>query len=512
MTDHDKPDPRQEALRDRRRRINEAFRNGDLETCLREISAGLAEEPDDETLAKALRLVQGRFLDEVLEPAVREHRWTEARAALEKLGAPRDLPPELRERLEALTRRVEAADHEDVAARLIRKAEEAWASGRHRHARDLLRHLEHVPLGDRELQLRYESLARLMAEETKGVGPRRTVSHGVGWWVIVVVGVVGAVLGGAVLVGRRPSAPPGGQTPSAELAEPAEVGWFVMEVTPPEASVYDSLGDLESGALVARPPGLHRVVVRAEGYTDTTVSLRVAPGETLVVSVALSPKPPPQGTLSLRSDPPGAHVLDASGEKLGVTPVALGLPPGTHRLLLTAEGRVSEWVEVAIRPGEMRDTVVALSPRYAYGRLQINAVPWAFVFVNGESLGPTPLTTGDLPTGVELDCVFKRPDGSVVRQKVRLDPKRGTPTPLIVGEATPAVLAIAVRDSITGRPTWAHVWVGARRVGDAPGEFSLSPGEVTVRLEREGYHPTVRKVMLSPGTRATLSVQLVPKT
>jgi hypothetical protein len=91
-----------------------------------------------------------------------------------------------------------------------------------------------------------------------------------------------------------------------------------------------------------------------------------------------------------------------------------------------------------------------------------------------------------------------------------LDPKRATPTPLTVGAAMPAVLAVAARDSVTGRPTWASVWVGSRLLGEAPGEFEVSPGEIIVRVEREGYEVVTRTVELAEGKRTTVSVALMP--
>lgn len=506
-----------EAARQRRRRINEAFRSGDLRVCLREVAAGLREDPSDATMTKALGVVQTRFMAEVVEPAAAESRWEDVAQALSELGAT-SLPAEMERRVAELQEKIRKSrtppEHAlDVREKTLRKAEEAWAAGKRREARDLLRSLDGLPMDDHDLTLRREGLARLMEQDVIAAPRDGIQPHTAGRWVVLLVVAAVAVVALLALRGVIfPSAPPEAPSapPVAVETAPAE-GYVAFAVTPQDAAVRDLDGVLGTAAeVVTLPHGLHSITVTAPGYHDTTVAVTVTAAETLTVAVELRPAEPAEGSLALRSSPPGALVLLGGVTSLGVTPLEATLEPGTHRLLVSADGRVSEWVQVRIRPGETTDTSVTLSPRYPYGQLQINAVPWAFVFINGDSLGPTPLTTGNLATGVEHECVFRRPDGSLIRQRVRLDPKRGTPTPLTVGEAKPALLAVAVRDSTSGRPSWVNVWIGSRLLGTAPGEFEVPSGEVTVRLEREGYETVVRELELTQGQRTELSVALKP--
>jgi hypothetical protein len=511
---------RVEAARERRRRINEAFRSGDLRSCLTEISAGLREDPDDATLSKALGPVRTRYLSEVVEPAVNERRWEEGQQALADLRASGTLPLDVQERVGQLERRIEELRRPpeealDVREKTLRKAEEAWASGRKREARELLRTLNGLPMDDHDLALRRDGLARLVEEETarptrEGAHPRRS-----GRWIAIFIGM-GVIAVAAVLlrgmVGPKKVDQPVSEIPPPVVTEIPASGWLAIHATPPDAEIHDSTGLVLGTAsrTLSLPEGSHRLLVMASGYRETTLVVPVAQAETVSVTVALASVVPTQGILSLRSEPAGAKVLNKGEIQLGTTPLEVPLEMGQQRILVTADGRVSEWISVRIRAGEVTDTSITLWPRYPFGRLQINATPWAFVFINGDSLGPTPLTTGDLATGVEHECVFRRPDGSVIRQRVRLDPKRATPTPLTVGAAMPAVLAVAARDSVTGRPTWASVWVGSRLLGEAPGEFEVSPGEITVRVEREGYEVVTRTVELAEGKRTTVSVALMP--
>jgi hypothetical protein len=511
---------RETAVRERRKRINEAFRAGDLRFCLEEITAGLAERPDDGSLGKALGAVQARFVSEVIEPAVTATHWDEAARALQDLQAT-ELPPDLRERVERLAAtvgkaRIPAEETLDVRDKTLRKAEEAWAAGRKREAREHLKSLNGLPLDDHDLVLRRDGLARLMEQETARPVTEGVQPHTAGRWVVLLLIV--AVLAGAAIVVlpgvlRRSAAGPFPAVPVAGPVEAPIEGWLAVSAMPPEAEIHDSTGLIlgTAGRPLALPVGPHALTVMAPGYRETTLVARVVAAETTSVAVVLHSTLPTSGLLTVRSSPPGATVLLAGTTRLGVTPLEVSLEFGKHRLLLTAEGKVPEWVEVRIGSGGPADTSVNLWTRYAVGQLQINATPWAFVWIDGDSLGPTPLTTGDLTTGVEHDCVFKRPDGSVLRQRIRLDPKRATPTPLTVGTAAPAILAIATRDSLSGRSTWANVWVGSRLLGETPGEFEVSPGEMTLRVQREGYQPLTRTVVLEQGQRTALSLALEPE-
>lgn len=66
------------------------------------------------------------------------------------------------------------------------------------------------------------------------------------------------------------------------------------------------------------------------------------------------------GQLKLQTVPPATISVD--GEPQGQTPVALKLRPGTHQLLLEADGYQTEQVEVAIAPGRTLDETLELQP------------------------------------------------------------------------------------------------------------------------------------------------------
>ncbi len=78
----------------------------------------------------------------------------------------------------------------------------------------------------------------------------------------------------------------------------------------------------------------------------------------------------------------------ADGRSIGTTEQSrLMLPPGRHQLTLTnKELGYSAVEQVDIEPGEVKS--VNVNPR---GTVNLNAVPWAEVWLDGQKLGDTPL-------------------------------------------------------------------------------------------------------------------------
>ena len=97
------------------------------------------------------------------------------------------------------------------------------------------------------------------------------------------------------------------------------------------------------------------------------------------------------------------------GEKhLGSTVGPVAILEGTHNVELsnTNVGFVAHEV-VSVKPGELTTRTIHLPS----GKLSVNAVPWADVWIDGTSVGQTPLA--NLAVGVgEHQIVFKHPDFS----------------------------------------------------------------------------------------------------
>jgi hypothetical protein len=95
----------------------------------------------------------------------------------------------------------------------------------------------------------------------------------------------------------------------------------------------------------------------------------------------------------------------SSGKTLGTTEQErLMLPPGRHELTLTNRELGYTGIEtVDIEPGEVKR--LNLDPR---GIANLNAIPWAEVWFDGQNLGETPIANVKVPLGVR-EFLFKHP-------------------------------------------------------------------------------------------------------
>ena len=93
----------------------------------------------------------------------------------------------------------------------------------------------------------------------------------------------------------------------------------------------------------------------------------------------------------------------ADGRNIGSTEESrLILAPGKHLLTLTnRELGYRSTQEVEIQPAEV--TNVSVDPR---APVNLNAVPWAEVWLDGQKLGDTPLADTQVPLGLR-EFVFK---------------------------------------------------------------------------------------------------------
>ncbi len=114
---------------------------------------------------------------------------------------------------------------------------------------------------------------------------------------------------------------------------------------------------------------------------------------------------------------PFAAQVTQNGRTIGTTGAApLALPAGVHTLeLANAAFEFHTTLTVAVAPGE----TTRLSVTLPNGSLSINALPWAEVFVDGRSIGTTPLANVPVPVG-SREILWRHPDFGDRRQLVNI--------------------------------------------------------------------------------------------
>ena len=222
---------------------------------------------------------------------------------------------------------------------------------------------------------------------------------------------------------------------SVEIARGTTKAYYVTWTDPVPAAALPATGSL---SVVSDPPGSavtvdgtargqtpltirelaagrHDVVVRGAGATyQRSVQVEAGATASLVVG-GTTATAPSWGWITLRT-PFTVQVLEA-GRVVGTSDVErILLSPGTHELDFVSDVfgfRQSSKVTVAAGRG---DAVPLTVPRVP---MNINALPWAEVFVDGTRIGDTPLANVMQPIG-DHEIVFRHPQLGEKRQSARL--------------------------------------------------------------------------------------------
>ncbi|HVQ13021.1 MAG TPA: hypothetical protein VMS40_05495, partial [Vicinamibacterales bacterium] len=161
--------------------------------------------------------------------------------------------------------------------------------------------------------------------------------------------------------------------------------------------------------------GRHEVLVKSTNATYQR-SVQVEAGATASLVVGGAPSSTPSwGWITLRMPFP-VQVLE-DGRVVGTSEIErIMLAPGTHELDFVADSLgFRQSSEVRILAGRAAPLSLTI-PRVA---MNINALPWAEVFVDGARIGDTPLANVMQPIG-EHEIVFRHPQFGEKRQVARL--------------------------------------------------------------------------------------------
>jgi hypothetical protein len=215
----------------------------------------------------------------------------------------------------------------------------------------------------------------------------------------------------------------------AGAAGAAIVGSVAITTNPPGAAV--TVDGVPRGVSPVQVPGLtpgtHAVTLaRAGRLLRRTVSVEAGRSTSLAVTMDGTARGP--GWLTVTSPVPAQ--IYAGGNLVGVTDTPrVQLPAGRHQLVLVNDAlnfREERIVEVA--PGH----TVSLQLEPVRGTLNINAQPWATVWVDGTAIGETPIGNYSLPIGSH-EVVLRHPEFGERRQQV------------VIGVGAPARVGVDLR-------------------------------------------------------------------
>jgi hypothetical protein len=231
-----------------------------------------------------------------------------------------------------------------------------------------------------------------------------------------------AVAGEAGAAVQAPTAAPAPAVPPSVADEapiPAGRGRLVVITQPAGIKVLLDRKPIGETPLKIDAPAGRRMLTFLTTGGEVIQSVRVVAGKTETLDIPVF-----SGWVSVLS--PIVLTIAADGKNIGSTEDSrLMLPPGKHELTLTnKELGYSATQEVLIAPGEVKP--VSVNPK---GTVNINAIPWAEVWLNGQKLGDTPLAAAPVPLGFQ-ELVFKNPQFG--ERKVPATIKATANTPVVV--------------------------------------------------------------------------------
>jgi hypothetical protein len=177
-------------------------------------------------------------------------------------------------------------------------------------------------------------------------------------------------------------------------------------------------------------PGSHAVSVTAPDGSNARQSVNVEAGATATLRLTLDRPQVAQATAAaVVAEPSHGWVLvDApvdmqvlqGGRQIGTSGRRLSLAPGSHDLQFrSADYSTARRVEVSA------GRVARIEVNMPDGTINLNAAPWAEVYLDGRSLGETPIANASVPAGTH-EVIFRNPQFVELRQMVTVASGKAT--------------------------------------------------------------------------------------
>ncbi len=202
-----------------------------------------------------------------------------------------------------------------------------------------------------------------------------------------------------------------------EMPDTPSTGSLLVQSEPPGARV--TIDGVEHGTAPTTAadlaPGEHDVVLQAEGGAPVKQKVLIQAGVTasILAPVATASAGPVSGWLSVKA--PVTIEVREGGRLIGTTDAdRIMVTAGKHDLELVNDTLGYHATRsIQVPPGK----VAAVSLDMPNGTININAAPWADVFIDGKTVGQTPI--GNLPLAIgPHEVLFRHPQLGEKRQAV----------------------------------------------------------------------------------------------
>lgn len=202
-----------------------------------------------------------------------------------------------------------------------------------------------------------------------------------------------------------------------ELPETPSTGSLLVQSTP--AGAHVSIDGVDHGVspinVDGLAPGDHEVVLQADGGVPVHQHVVIQAGvvSSVLAPVATAAAGPISGWLAVKA--PVTMEIHENGQLIGTTDAdRLMMAAGRHQIELVNDTLGYKNAQtVQIPAGKVLPLVLNLPQ----GVVNLNALPWAEVFIDGKSVGETPI--GNLPLTIgPHEIIFRNPDLGEKREAI----------------------------------------------------------------------------------------------
>ena len=220
-------------------------------------------------------------------------------------------------------------------------------------------------------------------------------------------------------------------TQSIDLSKTVQTGSLFVRSDPAGAKVLvdNKPAGVTPTTVLDLTPGNHTVMVTAADGSSARQSIQVEAGATASLRLSLDRPQVAEASTAAAAEPSNGWVLvDApvelqvlqGGRTIGASGRRIQLAPGTYDLQLrSADFSASKRVNIDA------GRVSRIDVNMPDGTVNLNATPWAEVYLDGRSLGETPIANASVSVGTH-EVIFRNPQFQELRQTVTVQSGKAT--------------------------------------------------------------------------------------
>jgi hypothetical protein len=276
--------------------------------------------------------------------------------------------------------------------------------------------------------------------------------------------------------------------------------------------LVDNQAEGTAPQLVEVTAGRHQIVIRKEGFNDFEQWVTLKEGERVTLTPILKAKvvAKPKGSLLVDADVPDAEVYINGKLQPDTTPTIIDDLEEGQYVVEVKKAPATAWKQTVMVEAGKRNKVTgklaATMTQNQGGNVRVlSNVPGAEVWLDGTLKGQTPFDLQGISPGEHL--IEVKAKGYVTKeQRIKVNTGSVEIVKIELVTATSAVTTGKIK--VVAREPEAEVFIDGARIGTAPIEKDVPPGEHFVVVTRPGFAKFEQKVAVEVGQTLNVSAQL----